>query len=388
MAEREVPMSIRQLIVEAELDGLNVTEFCAQHGVSTWFFYDLRRRHGRGESIEARSRAPRTVANRTPVEIEDAIVEARKELDAAGWDCGAASIRSHLLARGVGAVPSESTIWRLLRDRGLIVPQPHKAPKHAYRRFVADRANDWWQLDDTAWSLANGTTVKILNVLDDHSRLLVASVALETVTGAAALEVLATAATTLGWPAQFLSDNAGAFRCVLADALAPLGVGAGHSRPYHPQTNGKVERCHQTLKRWLTKQRAVATLADLQAQLDWFKLLYNHHRPHRAISRQFPADVWANAPKNGPATRALGTTSHLYTGIVHDGTIRLGSKWRVTLGATHNHQRALAIVTGTHCHVFIDGRLARALTLNPNRKDQPLHDRPGRPTVREHPRHP
>jgi hypothetical protein len=91
-------MSVRRLIVEVDLDGLNVTEFCGQHGVSTWFFYELRRRYAvEGEAgVEPRSRAAKTVANRTPEWVEDVVVKLRKELDGAGLDAGAATIWSHL----------------------------------------------------------------------------------------------------------------------------------------------------------------------------------------------------------------------------------------------------------------------------------------------------
>lgn len=369
-------MSVRRLIVEIDLDGLNVTRFCAEHGVSTWFFYDLRRRAARGEGIEARSRAPRRVANRTPAAVEDTVVAARKQLFEQGLDYGPASIWSYLRERGDVAVPSESTIWRLLRARGQIVAAPNKAPKHAGKRFVAERANDCWQLDDTAWTLADGTVVKIFNVIDDHSRLAVASVPLPVVTGADALAVLAGAAAIVGWPARFLSDNATAFRYTLADALAELGIAAGHSRPYHPQTNGKVERFHLTVKRWLGRQPRAATLAELHTQLDLFRLIYNHHRPHRSLQRQRPGDVWTHAPKNGPAPQPLGARTRIYNGIVNDGQLRLARRWRISIGAPHNHQRALAIVTGAHCHVFVNGRLARALTLDPTRVDQPRNPRP------------
>jgi transposase InsO family protein len=361
------------LVVEVELDGLNVTRFCAEHGISTWFFYALRRRHDRGESIEPRSRAPRRVANRTAADMEDAVAAMRKALTDAGLDAGPASIRWHLEQRASTPVPSESTIWRILKARGLIVPEPRKAPKHAGRRFVAERANQCWQLDDTTWTLADGSTVKILNVIDDHSRLLIASVAFETVTGADALAAVADAATTLGWPTRFLSDNATAFRFVLADALAQVGVAAGHSRPYHPQTNGKVERFHLTNKKWLAKQPSAASITELQTQLDTFRFIYNHHRPHRSLNRQRPADVWIAAPKTGPATQQLGATSRVYRGIVDNGKLRLGRRWRITIGATYHRQPALAIVTGTACHVFVHGKLARALTLDPTRVDQPLH---------------
>lgn len=375
-------MSVRRLVVEVDLDGLNVTRFCEEHRISTWFFYDLRRRHAAGESIEPRSRAPHRVANRISGEVEDAIVRARKELEDLGLDAGAASIESRLLEDPtISLVPSVSTIWRTLKARGLIEPEPAKAPKHAGRRFAAQRANECWPLDDTTWSLADDTEVKILNVLDDCTRLLVDSRAALSMTGAFALSVVAGAAETLGWPERFLSDNAKAFRHVLADALGELGIEARHTRAYHPQTNGKVERFHQTLKRWLAKQPAAATLEELQAQLDVFRYVYNHQRPHRAIGRRHPADVWTETPKSGPAHRPLGPPSHLYRGTVHGGTLRLGRQWRISVGATHNHQAALAIVTGLHCHVFVDGRLARSLTLNPNRVDQPLHPRPGRPTL-------
>src|SRR6478672_3172719 len=383
MAGRDVPMSVRRLIVEVDVEGLNVRRFCAEHGVSTWFFYDLRRRHARDGDValEPRSRAPRHVANRTSDDVEDLIVGLRKELTDGGLDAGPATIHWHLQTRGCPAVPSEATIWRVLKARGLIVAEPAKAPKHAGKRFVAARANECWQTDDTTWWLADGTEVKILNIVDDHSRLLVASVAASSVTGALALTVFAAAAAILGWPARFLSDNAKAFRHVLADALAELGIASRHSRAHHPQTNGKVERFHQTLKRWLAKQPAAETLEELQTQLDVFRLIYNHQRPHRSLGRQHPADVWAAAPKTGPADRPLGVPSHLYRGVVHGSCLRLGTKWRITLGARFDHQPAIAIVTGLACHVFVNGRLARALTLDPSRVDQRLHPRRGRPTL-------
>src|SRR5689334_17266074 len=148
MARRDVPMSVRRLIVEVDLEGLNVTQFCREHGVSTWFFYDLRRRFAlEGDrALEPRSRAPHRVANRTSGEIEDLIVAVRKDLTDRGLDAGPASIWSSLrTSPDVEEVPSESTIWRVLTARGLIVAEPRKAPKHAGKRFVAERANECWQ---------------------------------------------------------------------------------------------------------------------------------------------------------------------------------------------------------------------------------------------------
>jgi transposase InsO family protein len=379
MAGEEVPMSLRRLVVEVDPRSMNVAEFCRRHGISTWFFWDLRRRFEvEGEAcLEPRRRVARTVANRTPAAVEEAIVAKRKELADAGLDAGPATIAFHL--RAMAGLPSESTIWRILRARGFVVPEPAKAPRRAGRSFTAERANGCWQLDDTTWWLADGTEVKILDVVDDHSRLAVASAALTSCTGAAAFEVLAGAAAVLGWPERFLSDNARAFRQALAGAVGVLGVAAGHSRPYHPQTNGKVERFHLTLKRWLRRQPPAATVAELQAGLDAFRHLYNHQRPHRSLGRRFPADVWARAPKSGPADRPLGTATtvgHVTVGA--NGLVPAGP-YAVSVGAAWARRRATVVVTGTACHVFVDAHLVRALTIDPTRRVQPLHGRPGRP---------
>jgi transposase InsO family protein len=381
-------MSLRRLIVEVDVEGLNVREFCALHGCSTWFFYDLRRRFQTDgdAALEPKSRAPHRVWNKTRVEVEDAVIRVRKDLEERGLDHGADEVVAALVGR-VAPVPSRATAYRILKARGFIVAEPRKAPKRAVRRFTVARANECWQLDDTGWELADGTEVKILNVLDDHSRLLVASTAIPGCTGEVVLAAVATAASTLGWPTRFLSDNAGPFRHVLADALRPVGVAAGHSRPYHPQTNGKVERFHQTVKRWLRAQPAAQDLDELQAQLDCYRHHYNHHRRHRGIDRRVPGEVWAAAPKAGPADRPLQPPSTVRHGTVANGTVTIAG-YTISLGAAHNGQRTLAVITGLDCHVFIDGRLARQLTLDPNRRVQPLHPRPGRPTVRDVPRQP
>jgi transposase InsO family protein len=383
MARREVPVSLRRAIIEADTGELNVTEFCRCHGVSTWFFWDLRRRHAReGDAVlEPKSRAPRRAAGRTPVEVEEAIVRKRKELDDAGLDCGPATIAFHL--RDLPGVPHESTIWRLLRARGLIVAQPAKAPQRSRRSFTAERANQCWALDDWGWQLADGTPVQILDVLDDHSRYAVACTAMASCTGADAFDAIAAAAAVMGWP-----DNARAFTGTLARALGSLGVTASHTRPYSPSSNGKVERFHQTVRRWLTKQPPAATIEDLHAQLDRFRVIYNTQRPHRALQRRYPADVWTAAPKTGPAARPLGTPTSVHHSTVHAAKA-YARRYAITVGTAHNGRPALTVITGTHAHVFIDGHLVRQLHLNPQRRTQPIG--PGRlpPTItqREDPRH-
>jgi transposase InsO family protein len=379
-------MSVRRAIVEAETAGMNVAEFCRGHGVSTWFFWDLRRRFAReGDAVlEPKSRAPHHPAGRTPLAVEEVIVRTRKELDDAGWDCGPASIAAALA--GLTGLPHESTIWRILTARGLIVADPSKAPKGAGRSFTAERANECWALDDWTWPLADGTPVQILDVLDDHSRYAVACTAMTSCTGGATFDVVAAAASDLGWPQRFWSDNARAFTGTLAHALRPLGVAASHTRPYSPASNGKVERFHQTEHRWLTKQRPAATIIELQAQLDMFRLAYNTTRPHRALERRYPADVWIAAPKSGPADRPLTTPTTVHRSTVHAAKAYAG-RYAITVGRAHDSRHAVTVVTGLNAHVFIDGHLVRHLTLNPHQRMQPLKADPPTLTKSKAPRH-
>jgi len=122
--------------------------------------------------------------------------------------------------------------------------------------------NERWQADITHWKVAGGKDVEILNVIDDHSRLLVASHARAITKAADVVETFHRAAAAHGLPASMLTDNGAVFtaaprgggRCAIEIELARLGIAYRHSSPYHPQTCGKVERFHQTLKRWLAKQ--------------------------------------------------------------------------------------------------------------------------------------
>ena len=375
-------MSVRKLIVGVDLDGLNVTEFCRQHGISTWLFYQLRKRYAaEGDAgLEPRSRATKTVPNRTPDWVEDVIVELRKQLADDGFDAGPATIRFHLAGRiDATDIPSESTIWRILSRRGFITPEPKKAPKHAHRRFVADRANECWQLDDITWELACGTQVKIISIIDDCTRYSPMVKAVETVNGDTAFQVFVAAGNESGWPAWFLSDNANEYRYTLANAVAALGIGHSHGRPYHPQTQGKVERFQQTVQKWLRAQTIPETLHELQTQLDTFRDIYNNKRPHRAIGRKPPATVYAETPKSGPTDRPLGTPTSIHTVTVSNGVVHINKQYAITIGAKYNTQTATVIITGTACHVFIGATLTRQLQLDPTRRTQPLYNRPGKP---------
>jgi hypothetical protein len=150
---------------------------------------------------------------------------------------------------------------------------------------------------------------------------------------------------------------------------------------YHPQTCGKVERFHQTLQRYLRARDPAASMTELQDHLDAFRDVYNHRRPHRALGRQIPAQVWTATPKSGPDPRQLHTPTQTHrVRVAANGTLSVGRRQRITIGRAYANITADVIVTGTRCHVFVDGHLARQLTLDPTRRDHPL-------TEREAPRH-
>ena len=184
---------------------------------------------------------------------------------------------------------SLASIHRHLRAAGLITPTPQKRPKSSYIRFAAEQPNERWQADFTHWWLADGTHVEILDWLDDHARYALSVTAHRRVTGPIVLDEFRKACDTHGIPASTLTDNGMVFTTRLSggkggrngfeNELRRLGITQINSTPNHPTTCGKVERFHQTLKKWLTRQPRATTIAELQTQLDAFVEEYNHHRP-------------------------------------------------------------------------------------------------------------
>ena len=254
------------------------------------------------DGLEARSRAPETSPQRIGGDVEDAIVALRKELDELGVDAGPATIQWHLGRQRRRAVPSEATIWRVLVRRGFVVPEPRKRPKSSWRRFEASAPNELWQADCIDWVIATGP-VRILSFLDDHSRVALRVKALTEATTDATWETFCEATERWGVPLGQLTDNGlnfsgrlRGFEVRFEIELRAIGVVPKTSRPYHPQTCGKVERFQQTLKKWLRRQPLAADLAELQTQLDTFVAYYNHQRPHRGIGRITPAERWAATP--------------------------------------------------------------------------------------------
>jgi transposase InsO family protein len=376
----------RYVVDAVVLEKRSYREVARAHGVSKSWVGELvaRYRAGGYDAIAARSKAARRIANRSSDELEDSIVRVRKELAEKGFDAGAQTIHYHL-SLSDPAPPSVSTIWRVLKRRGFVTPQPHKRPKSSYIRFEATLPNEMWQADVTFWSLADGSKVEILNFLDDCSRVCVASKVLEVTNSPDVVATLYEAGQDWGLPASLLTDNGCIFTAAyrygysaLESELFHLGITYKHSRPYHPQTCGKVERFHQTLKRFLSRQPKAATIAELQAQIDRFVAYYNDVRPHRAKGRTTPRAAFDARAKARP--RAVSEASSKELRVRHDKvdkdgsvTLRYRSKLHhIGMGRALKGTRVILLVAGRDVRVLSeDGALLRQLILDPNRDYQP-----------------
>lgn len=357
----------------------NVTEFCARRGISRTTFYKYRARfEAEGiDGLKQRSRAPLTSPRRTAAAVEELIVALRKELDdEVGADNGPATIQYHLGRRHHGefTIPSEATIWRILDRRGFVAKTPQKRPKSSFRRFEASTPNELWQADSTKWVVATGG-VEILNFLDDHSRVATRSRVWATVTTEATWETFCEATKRWGVPSGQLNDNGLNFSGKLRGIevtfeinLRAAGVRAITSRPFHPQTCGKVERFQQTMKKWLrNKQRRVgclaADIAELQVWVDEFIDYYNQQRPHRAIGRIPPIERWTATP---PATSHTALPAPPATlKIDYRGIVKYRS-WQIMLGVTHHGKHAQVFVDNSgHADIYVAGILTRRAYLDP-----------------------
>jgi hypothetical protein len=219
---------------------------------------------------------------------------------------------------------------------------------------------------------------------------LVASRAFVTAKAADVVETFHQGAAELGFPASMLTDNGAIFTaesrhgtCAMELELIALGVDYKHSRPYHPQTCGKVERFHQTVKKWLAKQRRATTVSGLQAQLDRFRAYYNTVRPHRALRRRTPAQAFAARTKAKPRRPGLTIPAHhrVRRDRIDTGgkvTLRYHSKLlHLGVGRRYAGTRILLLVNDRDIRVVNDdGELLAAFAIDPTKQYQP-QKRPG-----------
>ena len=283
-----------EFIALAILPGANVSELCRRFGVSrrTGHKWLGRYRQGGAAALVEQSRRPKC----SPRVVRGAAVAALLALRDEHPTWGPRKLRRRLKDLGQQELPARSTIGAILSREGRIDSQASEAAT-AWQRFEHPAPNALWQMDFKGhFALGNATRCHPLTVLDDHSRYLVGLRACTrecTQTVQAHLESLFR---IYGLPERILCDNGspwsgsgGGWHTQLSVWLMLLGVQVCHGRPLHPQTQGKDERFHRTLKADLLARRDFADVFDAQPHFDTFRHVYNHQRPHQALGDAVPA---------------------------------------------------------------------------------------------------
>jgi len=390
-------MSKARLVITAVVvEGRTQGEVARAYGVSQgWISRLVARYRAEGEAaFEPRSRRPRTSPLAISGDAVALILALRKELAGQGLDAGPHTIAWHLDQHHQVTV-SPATISRYLTRHGQVTAEPRKRPRSSYIRFAAELPNECWQSDFTHYPLTSGTDTEILTWLDDHSRLALSITAHKAVTGPIVVTTFSAACARYGIPASTLTDNGLVYTTRFAggrggrngfeNELRRLGITQKNGKPNHPQTQGKVERFQQTLKKWLRAQPQPATITQLQALLDTFTSYYNHQRPHRAIGRRTPATAYAARPKAAPGDRTSDTHDRVRADhVAKTGTVTLrhaGRLHHIGIGREYTGTPILLLIQDLDVRIIdaTTGELLRDLTLDPARDYQPTGRPPGPP---------
>jgi putative transposase len=352
----------------ADVFGGNFDQWCRLNGIPKATAYRHRQRVRQEGAWSNRSRRPHGCPHATPEGVRELVITVRNQLpvhengaEQIQYDLRALAGEQDWAAKG-WRVPARSTIHRVLLAAGLVTPEPRKRPKSSYRRFSYARPRDCYQIDATVIALPSlPVPMVVFDVLDDHSRMLVAQLAWRAEESAGAVAALQRAFAAFGVPAVVLCDNGLAFSARLSRSGAPgrfarLVTGCGsrviHSSRYHPQTCGKVERHHRTFKAWLATQPAPSTLPELQGLCDRYQLWYNTQRRH-SVHNAPPQHAWDSAPELGgpqhlPVQQdALVTTRKVSAG----GQITIRSL-DITIGLSHAGTLVTVILDGDHVIVY------------------------------------
>lgn len=289
-------VSLRREFVElAMAEGANVAALCRRLGISRKTGYKWIGRYGaEGEGgLWDRSRRPRRYRCQTPAEVEQAVLAVRDAHPA--W--GGRKIKRRLEDLGWMGVPAASTITAILHRHDRIVRE-ESLKRQALTRFEYAQPNDLWQMDFKGeFKMTDRRWCYPLTLLDDHSRYCLGLRACENQQGRPVRDQLTVIFRRYGLPRVMLMDHGtpwsvshspGAWT-KLSAWLLRLDVRVIRGRAYHPQTQGKEERFHRTLKAELLKQRLIDTLEHAQALFDPWRRMYNFERPHEALGMATPA---------------------------------------------------------------------------------------------------
>jgi len=374
-----------QVLYEPQRTGETVAEVCRRRGISRETYYLYRRRfEAEGVAgLEPRSRRPRVSPRRIDPLLEAEICTLRRRHPR--W--GARRIRAELRRAGVDA-PAISTVHQTLRRNHLVAPQARRRQR-ADKRFERECPNDLWQIDATQVSLEGGAQAWVVDCLDDHARLCLSALACERPSGDAAWACFTSAAAAYGLPRQLLSDNGSIFtgrflgvEVAFERKLAEFEVGLLTSAPYHPQTLGKLERFHRTLKEWLADERPARDVGELQALLDRFRTHYNEERPHQGIAHATPAERYRGsasagvleAPALAPADEPHYPPRSIVRKVASNGVFCFAGAY-VNIGVRFAGARVRIVEEGELVHVYIGDELVRSLAPDRSRRYQRIGKR-------------
>jgi transposase InsO family protein len=282
----------------------NFSELCRRFGISRKTGYKFVRRYGTEgvRGLEDRSRRPKSSPNATSAHMERLILELRDERPA--W--GGRKLRRRVECMGYEGVPSPSTITEILRRNGRISPEEGEKHK-AWRRFEAERPNDLWQMDFKGDFPVRGGRCYPLTVLDDHSRYALCIGACGDERKETVEDHLREVFRRYGLPRAVLTDNGPPWgsdavhrHTSLGVWLMCLGIGVLHSRVYHPQTLGKDERFHRTMKAEVVHDCRDREMRECQRLFDRWRVLYNTERPHEALGMRVPAECYSVSEREYP----------------------------------------------------------------------------------------
>src|SRR5882672_3327588 len=304
MPWREVnTVSLRQEFVQlVQAGGVSVSELCERFQISRKTGYKWLARAAAGEPLSDLSRRPRRSPARTPAAVESAIVRERQTHPA--W--GARKLRWRLEQQGLSRLPASATVHAVLKRHGLIAAAGAGAQR-AWIRFEHAEPNDLWQMDFKGNVALRSGRCHPLTVLDDHSRYNVALQSCGNEQTETVRTCLSDAFRIYGLPWRMTMDNGSPWGAHARHELTPLtvwlirlGIGVSHSRPYHPQTQGKDERFHRTLKAEVLNGRTFTDCAQAQRAFDAWRAVYNTERPHQALGMAVPAQRYRPSARAYP----------------------------------------------------------------------------------------
>lgn len=253
------------------------------------------------EGLEEMSRQPLQSPKAISLEMETKILQIREKFPV--W--GARKLKKYLENQGLESLPSESTFNRILKKNGCISPE-NSAKRQKFIRFEHAKPNDLWQMDFKGFFKINNIRCNPLTILDDNSRFAICLESCHNQTETTVKQKLINTFRDYGLPSRMTMDNgapwgsSGRNYTRLSVWLMRLGIIVSYSRPFHPQTQGKDERFHKTLKEELLTRKKFESLAHAQNEFNLWRRVYNFERPHEGINLERPSDRYLPSPRKYP----------------------------------------------------------------------------------------